>query len=236
MIDYLKKYGNPDTYENDLKLLKQGIPVQYIIGNVNFYGFDFIVNKNVLIPRFETEGLVEKTIEQIKKMGFVKPNIVDIGTGSGCIAITLKKLLPESKIEALDISLEALKVAKDNALKNNVDILFYQSDLLSNCNNKYDVIISNPPYIAYDENIMDIVKNNEPDISLYAKDNGLYFYKEILKQSKSKLKNNFLLAFEIGANQKEDLIKIASNLYPNCTIWVDKDLAGFDRYLFVKSS
>ena len=129
MIDYLKKYGNPDTYENDLKLLKQGIPVQYIIGHVNFYGFDFIVNKNVLIPRFETEGLVEKTIEQIKKMGFVKPYIVDIGTGSGCIAITLKKLLPESKIEALDISLEALKVAKDNALKNNVDILFYQSDL-----------------------------------------------------------------------------------------------------------
>ena len=236
MIEYLKKYGNPDTYENDLKLLKQGIPVQYIIGNVDFYGFNFLVDKNVLIPRFETEGLVFKTIEQIKKMNFENPTIIDVGTGSGCIAITLKKLLAKSNIEAIDISLPALEVAKKNASLNDACILFYQSDLLSNCNNKYDVIISNPPYIAYDEDIMDIVKNNEPKKALYAPDNGLYFYKEILKQSKSKLKNNFLISFEIGANQKDDLLKIAKNFYPDCIIWVDKDLAGFDRYLFIKSS
>ena len=174
--EYLKQYLPKEKLDESLNLLKEGVPPQYIIGNVNFYGNVINVDKRVLIPRFETELLVEKTINYCQKKfnnNLQNINILDIGTGSGCIAITLKKEL-NCKVTGIDISLDALEVARNNALNNNVNINFYQSDIFSNIKEKYDVIISNPPYIKEDEEIMDIVKNNEPHLALYAKNEGLY--------------------------------------------------------------
>ena len=233
--EYLEKYLHKDQDMNEaLKRLENGEPVQYIVGDVNFYGNILKVNKNVLIPRPETEELVEKTQELIKDI-FKDTNIdiLDIGTGSGCIPITLKKLLPNSNISACDISKEALAVAKDNAKENNVTINYIESDVFNNINNKFDVIISNPPYIRYDEEIMDIVKNNEPHLALYAEDNGLYFYKRIIKESKEYLKNKFIMAFEIGETQAEDIINIAKSYYPDCQIYKEQDMQHLDRFIFI---
>ncbi len=187
-IEYVKKYLPKDqNLEEALQRLENGEPPQYIVGDVNFYGNTIKVNKNVLIPRRETEELVEKTLDLINKTFTKDISILDIGTGSGCIPITIKKILRNAKVDAVDISNEALEVAVDNSRLNNTNINFFQSDIFSNVKDKYDVIISNPPYIREDEPIMDIVKNNEPHIALYAEDNGLYFYKQILKEA-----NNYL--------------------------------------------
>ena len=174
-IEYLKKYLKDKTLDEGIELLNKGIPVQYIVGNVDFYGYNFKVNENVLIPRFETEELVEKTIKYINKYFNKKVDILDLGTGSGCIAITLKKEL-DCNVDAVDISPKALEIAKLNAKNNNVDITFYEGDMLSPINKKYDVIISNPPYIAYDEEIMDVVKNNEPHVALFGGRLSFSFY------------------------------------------------------------
>ena len=166
-INYLEKYLPENKLKEGIERLQNGEPVQYIVGNVNFYGNEIKVNKNVLIPRFETEELVEYTISYIKKMFKEKINIIDLGTGSGCIAITLKKKI-NSNVSAIDISKEALEVARENAKKNKVEINFIQNDMLDNINNKFDVIISNPPYISKNEEIHDIVRKNEPSLALYA--------------------------------------------------------------------
>ncbi len=232
-IEYLKKYLPNDKLEYGLEQLKKGIPVQYIIGNVDFYGYKINVNKNVLIPRFETEQLVFKTIDYINKMFDKKLNILDIGTGSGCISITLKKELDNVNITAVDISDEALEVAINNAKENDCEINFIKSDLFSNINDKYDVIISNPPYISYNEEIMDIVKNNEPNIALYAEDNGLYFYKQILSKCNDYLFEKSIIAFEIGYTQASAISKLAKIYFPTSKIVVEKDLQGKDRFLFI---
>ena len=233
-IEYLKKYlHKEDNLENAIERLKNGEPVQYIVGDVDFYGNTLKVNKNVLIPRPETEFLVEKTYNYIKQYLKEDISILDIGTGSGCIAISLKKLLPDTKVTACDISSLALEVAVDNSKLVNNDIEFIQSDIFSNISDKYDCIISNPPYIREDEQIMDIVKNNEPHLALYAKDNGLYFYKEIIKQSKEHVNDKFIIAFEIGEEQGQNVINIAKEYYPNDLVILEKDLQQLDRYLFI---
>ena len=231
-IDYLNKYLAKEKLEDGIERLKNGEPVQYIVGNVDFYGYNFDVNKNVLIPRFETEQLVEETIKLIKKNFNKKIDIVDIGTGSGCIAITLKKQI-DCNMDAVDISSDALEVAKNNAIKNNVLVNFIEGDMLKSLNKKYDVIISNPPYISYVEEIMDIVKNNEPSIALYAKNNGLYYYEEIIKNSKKILKEKNILAFEIGYLQGDYLKDYAFKYFKDANIVVKKDLSGRDRFLFI---
>lgn len=219
--------------EEDIELLKKNYPIQYLIGYVDFYGYKINVNKNVLIPRYETELLVEKTIKYIKKM-FDNPYILDLCTGSGAIAIALKKQI-KSKIDATDISNEALETAKLNALENKVEINFYKKDLLLDNNNKYDVIISNPPYISYEEEIMKTVYNYEPHIALFANNKGLEFYIKILKQSRKNLKNKFLISFEIGYTQAKDIIEIIKKYYPYAIITIEQDLSGKDRYIFIKS-
>ncbi len=225
-IEYLKKYYKGNI--NDaLKRLEMGEPVQYIVGDVDFYGYTFKVDKRVLIPRFETEGLVEIALSYLKD----GDSIIDLGTGSGCIAITLKSKLPNSSIDAVDISSDALDVAKINAELNNVDINFYQGDMLCT-NKKYDCIISNPPYIAYDEEVMDIVKNNEPKTALYADNNGLYYYEEIFKKAKDYLNDKYYIFFEMGYNQGESIKEIALK-YLDCNVEVKKDLQGFDRYVII---
>lgn len=234
-IEYLRKYLKDKDLDTALKELESGIPVQYIVGNTNFYGYDFKVNKNTLIPRFETELLVEKTYNYIKKY-FNKDNIkiLDIGTGSGCIAITLNKLLNSCDITGIDISSEALEVAKENNISNNTNVKFIESDIFSNVSDKYDVIISNPPYISYgDIEVMDIVKNNEPHLALYAKDNGLYFYDNIIKDSSKYLNDKFVMAFEIGYKQGKDITKIVNKYYKDINMSVEKDYSGRDRFVFI---
>lgn len=234
-IEYLRKYLKDKDLDTALKELESGIPVQYIVGYTNFYGYDFKVNKNTLIPRFETELLVEKTYNYIKKY-FNKDNIkiLDIGTGSGCIAITLNKLLNSSDITGIDISSEALEVAKENNISNNTNVKFIESDIFSNVSDKYDVIISNPPYISYgDTEVMDIVKNNEPHLALYAKDNGLYFYDNIIKDSSKYLNDKFVMAFEIGYKQGKDITKIVNKYYKDINMSVEKDYSGRDRFVFI---
>lgn len=231
-IEYLEKYLDKAELTEGIKRLKNGEPVQYIVGNVDFYGYNFLVNKNVLIPRFETEELVEKTIKYIKNFYDKTINILDIGTGSGCIAITLSKKL-DLCVDAVDISLKALEVAKKNAINNNTDINFIHSDIFENVNGEYDVIISNPPYISHEEEIMDIVKNNEPEIALYADNNGLYFYEKILKDANKHLKQNGMLAFEIGYTQGSRIKDMALKYFPHKKVIIEKDLQEKDRYVFI---
>lgn len=232
-IEYLKKYLEKDKLEEGIKKLNMGIPVQYIVGNVDFYGYKINVNENVLIPRFETEELVSKTIGLIKKIFNYNINLLEIGTGSGCISIALKKELPNINISAVDISSKALNVAINNALENNCKINFIESDLFQNVDGKYDVIISNPPYISYDEKIEDIVKNNEPHLALYAENNGLYFYEKIISQSSKYLNKKNIIAFEIGHLQAGSIKKIALFYFPNSSVIVEKDLQERDRFLFI---
>lgn len=237
-LNYLKKYikeTNKDTvYYNKCKQeLLKGRPIQYVIGNVNFYGNEIKVNESVLIPRFETELLCEKTIKKIEKLFLNhKIDIIDLGTGSGCIAITLKKEL-NCNITALDISAEALIVAKQNAIHNSVDITFINEDLSTYKKEKYDVIISNPPYISKNEKIMDIVKENEPHLALYAEEEGLFFYRKIIENIPFITKDKFLVALEIGKEQSTSIVDIINNNLKDVKITVEKDYQGLDRFIFI---
>ena len=231
-IEYLKKYYDGDI-TSGIKRLEQGEPVQYIVGNVDFYGYKINVDKRVLIPRFETEELVENTINYIKKYFSLPIDILEVGTGSGCISIALKKELENANITASDISRDALEVAKLNAKENNADITFVNTDIYKGITKKFDCIISNPPYISKSEKIMDIVYNNEPYLALYAENDGLYFYEEILKNAKNILKDKYLICFEIGNNQGEQIKKISNKYLNDAKVIIKKDLEKRDRMIFI---
>lgn len=236
-VDYLDKYLNDkDYFEEAIQRLIDGEPIQYIVGNTNFYGYDFLVNKNVLIPRFETEELVENTLFLIKKIFKDRiVNILDIGCGSGVIGLTMKIKHPQSNVDLIDISKDALEVATINKNNLNVDANIYYSDIFSNVDNKYDVIISNPPYIKENEEIEQIVVDNEPHLALYGGVDGLDYYKRILDNVVKYLNDTFLIAFEIGYQQKEDIIELVNKSMKNVEIIAKKDLSGKDRMIFIKS-
>lgn len=212
---------------------KNNVPVQYIIGNVNFFGNKFIVNENVLIPRFETEELVERVISFVKEKFNDANKIIDLGCGSGVIGITLAKKIPNVEVTCLDISYKALEVAKKNAEINCAKIKFVQGDMLSNVYDKFDIIVSNPPYIADNEIIEEIVKNNEPSIALYGGKDGLLYYENILSTASEKLNDKYLIAFEIGYNQKDKIIDIAKKYFKDSKIECYKDMSSKDRIIFI---
>lgn len=222
-----------EKYKKQIQALHDGKPLQYVIGNVNFYGNIFIINKNVLIPRFETEELVEHTIRYANKIFNGKAKILDIGCGSGVIGLTLKQKLPNSTVDLLDISKEALTVAKENAKNLNLDVNFIESDIFTNVKDKYDIIISNPPYIKEDEEIEQIVKENEPNIALYGGKDGLKYYRIILENIKNHLNSKALIAFEIGYLQKDEIIDLINNNLDNVIIEAKKDLSEKDRMIFI---
>jgi release factor glutamine methyltransferase len=231
-IDYnLLKSIYPNNMDEILSKLKSNYPVQYLIGYVDFYGYKINVDNRVLIPRFETEGLVNETIKLIKE-NISNPKIIDIGTGSGCIAITLSKEL-NIKVDAIDISKPALDLATENAILNTANINFYQKDI-KNCtfDSQYNVIISNPPYVKENSEV-DPKTKFEPQNALFAKDNGLEFYEAILKQSLNILEKRNLIAFEIGCDEAESIKDLAKKYYPNSIIIIKKDLANLDRYIFI---
>lgn len=223
-------------YKSSLEALKENKPIQYVIGNVNFYGLKFIVNKNVLIPRFETEELVEQVVEYTKDLNKDKIKILDLGCGSGAIGLTLKSILKDSEVTLVDISKDALEVAKLNANNLNLDVTFIESDWFSNVKlEKYDIIVSNPPYIRTDEEIEEIVKNNEPSLALYGGVDGLDCYRKILANIKPYLNNKFLIAFEIGESQKEEIYDIVNKYLKDIEITCKKDLYGRNRMIFVRN-
>lgn len=225
-----KKYHNIKPV---IRKLRKNYPVQYLIGNVNFYGYQINVKKGVLIPRFETETLIEKTIEYIKKYNMTKGNVLDIGTGSGCIPIVLKKEIPSLNITSIDNSAKALKIAKKNAKKNKTNVHFIKKSIFKyKPINKYSIIISNPPYISYEEKI-DPQTKYEPKQALFAKNNGLEFYDYIITNVYKYLEDKNILAFEIGEKQGDYLKELATKSFPNAKITIEKDLAGKDRYLFI---
>ena len=219
-------------HKRAIKLLDKNYPVQYIIGNTEFVDNLIFVNKNVLIPRFETEYLVEKTLNYIQKYQIKRPKIIDLCTGSGCIAIALKSKI-NCTITGIDISNKAIKLAKKNAKYNKVDINFIVKDIDKYFpKEKYDIIISNPPYVKYDE-IVDFKTRFEPKKALYAEDNGLYFYKVILNKYKDNINSKYLFCFEIGITQGKEIQKFAKELYPEANIFIEKDLTNRDRYIFI---
>ena len=228
------------------KQLEQEIPIQYIIGKTEFFGLPFNINKEVLIPRPETEELVERVIKEVSLIKTYKTDsnettnekqlkILDIGTGSGCIAISLKKEIPSSKISAIDVSNEALRVAKKNALLNKVDINFIHLDILktNNLDKLYDVIVSNPPYVRELEKkeMKNNVLNNEPHLALFVDNkNPLLFYNKIAELAKNFLTKNGQLHFEINQYLgKETVILLAEKGFKN--IQLKKDIFGNDRII-----
>jgi len=222
-----------ELYKKEILALEAGRPLQYVMGYVNFYGNKFYINENVLIPRFETEELVENTIKYAQNL-FTEPiDILDLGCGSGVIGLTLEKKVSTASVDLVDISEEALKVAKRNidSFKSKANLI--KSDFLINIIKKYDIIISNPPYIKENEEIEKIVKDNEPSIALYGGNDGLACYRDILKDIKKHTKNKCLIAFEIGFTQKNDIIKIIKEYLGEVPIIAKKDLSEKDRMLFI---
>ena len=225
-----------NVYKEKIEKLIDKKPVQYVIGNVNFFGNTFKVNKSVLIPRFETEELVEHTLNYINN--YFNPSdltIIDLGTGSGCIGITLKKHLPKSIVTLVDISKDALEVAKENAESLEADVNIIQNNMLNDLEEKFNIIISNPPYIKTDEEIEDIVKDNEPHLALYGGIDGLDYYKQILDSAKERVKDYYLIAFEIGDTLRQDVEKLAKDNFPNANIISKKDMQGRDRMIFISN-
>lgn len=226
------------------KQLEQEIPLQYIIGKTEFYGLPFVVNKHVLIPRPETEELVAWVVSESSRFKTFNTStkqttetkqlkILDIGTGSGCIPISLKKQLPFAKISAIDISEEALSVAKKNAVLNNVDIHFILQDILKTValDQHYDIIISNPPYVRELEKkeLKNNVLKNEPHVALFVEnDNPLIFYAKIAELAKNYLNKNGLLFFEINQYLGTETIDLV-NKKGLKNIQLKKDMFGNDR-------
>lgn len=248
--DYLIADANLSELKIILKRLQKEEPIQYILGNTEFYGLPFKVNKNTLIPRPETEELVEWIIKEVKELqsneiakldAYIIPkkneekslSIIDIGTGTGCIPISLAKNLNNVKISAVDVSSEALKVAQQNATLNTVDVSFLEMDILETKElpQQYNLIVSNPPYVRELEKteISNNVLENEPHLALFVKDdNPLIFYSKIADLAKSHLKKDGLLFFEINQYLGKETIEMLKQKGFK-TIKLKKDLFGNDR-------
>ena len=223
-------------YFSAIKILKKGIPIEHITHQKEFMKLNFFVDKNVLIPRQDTEILVEEVIKIAQKTNAKK--ILDLCTGSGAIAVSLAKYLPQSEITAIDISNGALKIAKKNAVSNNVEnqITFISSDMFTNLNEeKFDIIVSNPPYIKTNViDNLDIQVKNEPHIALDGGKDGLYFYKKIINESYQYLKYKGFLWLEIVFDQKIDVIELIENTNNFDGTYSKKDLYDNDRIIITQ--
>lgn len=216
----------------------QGKPIQYIKGVETFFGRDFKVNEDVLIPRYETEELVENILYHIDDYfsDYQTIDLCDVGTGSGAIAISLALEEPRTNVYASDISDKAIAVAKENAANLNANVNFMVGDLLNPLLEnkiKVDIFVSNPPYIPNNQEIEAMVKDNEPHVALFGGNDGLYFYRRIFKEVKPLLKDRALLAFEMGFDQRELMEEALATYFPNEPYQIIKDINGKDRMLFI---
>lgn len=227
-----------DKYESGVKRLIEGVPLNYVLGYSYFYGYRLKVDEAVLIPRFETEELVGRVLsgydEYFKDQ---KINLADVGTGSGAIAIALKKEEDNLNVYASDISKEALEVAILNAQNNQADIRFFEGSMLKPLienNIKLDILVSNPPYIRNDEVVEHSVRDYEPNVALFGGDDGLKFYRMIFEDAHKVLKERSMMFFEMGYDQKENLTALARKFFPSADINVYKDINNKDRMLVIK--
>lgn len=227
-----------DAFQIGMKRYIGGEPIQYIKGKESFFSRDFIVNENVLIPRYETEELVENILYHIDDYfeDYSSIDLCDVGTGSGAIAISLALEEPKLKVVATDISEDALEVARLNAKELGAHVEFYQGDMLEPLierNVKVDIFVSNPPYIPVRQEIEDVVKDNEPHVALFGGEDGLYFYRKIFERVRLLLKDRALLAFEMGFDQREIMVEALNHYFPDCPYEILKDINGKDRMLFI---
>ena len=224
-----------ERYLSYIEKRKKRIPVQHLTGVQEFMGLEFIVNEHVLIPRQDTEVLVETVWEDLEP----GMRVLDMCTGSGCILISLMKQMQTVSREdgiagvGADLSREALQVAEENASKQKVGAVFVESDLFDKVEGTYDIIVSNPPYIRTSviKELQEEVKLHDPYAALDGKEDGLFFYREIIKKSKEYLKKGGRLYFEIGHDQGEDVKKLMEEAGFS-EVTVKKDLAGLDRVVF----
>lgn len=217
------------------KHIKEDVPLSHLVGFEYFYDRKFKVTKDVLSPRMETEELIYRVVEYVKSTKKNNLKILDLCTGSGIIAITLKKELSQFSIDvvASDISAEAIKVAKENTQSHDATIKFIQSDIFNNIADKFDIIVSNPPYIDRKDEVtmQDNVLKYDPHLALFAEEEGMYFYRKIIEQANDYLNENGVIFFEIGYDQKDKIIKLADlNGY---SAEVYKDINGRDRMAFL---
>lgn len=215
---YLNSYINKDK------------PLQYLLKKAYFYNLEFFVNKNVLIPRPETEGIIEIFQSYNNSNNYLK--VIDIGTGSGCIAVTLANLFPNKNVYAVDKSKKALKVAKRNNQKHQTKVTFMESDLFKNVNEKFDVVIANLPYVATTEMIDEYVLK-EPKEALFAGVDGIDLYQEFFSQVFNYVTNNYLIIIEHGYKQKELIHKIIKEKNNYLNVITLKDLNNKDRYTII---
>lgn len=224
-------------YEGMTRYLN-GEPVQYIKGKEYFFSHEFIVNEDVLIPRYETEELVENILYRIDDYfaDYDEITLCDVGTGSGAIGISLALEEEKLRVYATDISEKALVVAKKNAHELGADVTFYQGDLLQpliDHNIKVDIFVSNPPYIPVDQKIDALVKDNEPHVALFGGQDGLYFYRRIFEDVNQVLNDRALLAFEMGFDQRELMEEAIRTYFGDMPHEIIKDINGKDRMLFI---
>ena len=239
---YMEKDNEADArvqkcFIEGVEKLKENEPLNYVLGYSYFYGYKMIVNENVLIPRFETEELVGLVLSKYDEyFKGQKIDLADVGTGSGAIAIALKKEEANLNVCASDISFDALNVARQNAKNNDADITFYQGSMLEPLienNIKLDILVSNPPYIKQDEVLDPSVKDYEPHVALFGGNDGLKFYRMIFENAHKVLKEKSMLFFEIGYDQRENLTALAHEYFKNAHIEVFKDINKKDRMLFI---
>ena len=217
------------------RYLKQKEPVQYLIGKSCFYGYDFIVNPAVLIPRFETEELVENVLYRYDRhFKGQELDVLDLATGSGCIGITLALEEKNLHVTATDLSEEALEVARTNNKRLQAGVTFLQGDMLEPLKGKkFDIVVSNPPYIPLNEEVMPLVKDNEPHLALFGGEDGMKFYRIILSGIAPYLKEKAMICLEHGYDKKEEMIRLAKTYFPSAKVEVLKDLEKKDRMTFI---
>ena len=227
---------NEDKYFSLIeKHIKEDVPLSHLVGFEYFYDRKYKVTKDVLSPRMETEELIYKVIEYVKASNKNKFKILDLCTGSGNIAITLKKELDQFSIDvaASDISEEAIEVAKENAQSHDATIKFIKSDIFNNIDDKFDIIVSNPPYIDRKDEVTmkDNVLKYDPHLALFAEEEGMYFYRKIIEQANDYLNENGVMFFEIGYDQKDKIIKLADMNGYSAEVY--RDINGRDRMAFL---
>ena len=216
-----------------MKHINDDVPLQHLTRDDEFFGFRFYVNKDVLIPRFETEELVAKVLAYYDEFFEGDVDVVDLGTGSGAIAISLVMEEPHMNMTATDVSSAAIAVANTNADLYDVDIRFLKGSWCDPLIRRYDIVVTNPPYIPEQEELPQMISKHEPHLALFGGPDGLDHYRSIFASLPNVVKPKFFIAMEHGKDHKEAIEQLAKAAFPAAKVWCEKDMQGKDRFTFV---